>query len=356
MDEEPEGEQLRDWLPRTAALLVGTLALATAFIAAYVGALHQPTPRDVPVGVVLGDQKAQAVLAAVRGRTDEIKPVQYDSPDDADDGLTAREVYAVLASAPSGGGLTLTTASASAPSATGLVIQVVTQAAQRAQLPLQVTDEVPVEASDPRGLVPFYLAVGYVLGGYLASTALGLKTGPAPRNLARAGLRIAALAVYSVVLGIIGATVVGPILDVWHHDIPAVAAVGTLAVFAAAMVASAVQAWLGLLGTGIVILLLVVLGNPGSGGIYAPEFLPTALRGMHRWNVPGLATDLIKSAVYFDRRSMGWAISGLTVWGLVGALGLITATLFRAHRAAIRNRPARTSRPADPPGPSDARH
>lgn len=41
MDEEP---RTRDWLPRTAALLVGTLALATAFIAAYVGALHQPHP------------------------------------------------------------------------------------------------------------------------------------------------------------------------------------------------------------------------------------------------------------------------------------------------------------------------
>ena len=52
MDEEPE-LRTREWLPRTAALLVGTLALATAFIAAYVGALHQPTPRDVPVGLLV---------------------------------------------------------------------------------------------------------------------------------------------------------------------------------------------------------------------------------------------------------------------------------------------------------------
>ena len=101
------------------------------------------------------------------------------------------------------------------------------------------------------------------------------------------------------------------------------------------------QGWLGLLGTGLVILLLVVLGNPGSGGIYAPEFLPAALRGMHRWNVPGLATDLIKSAVYFDRRSARWPLAGLLIWTALGLLGLLTAALFRERRA---DRPARADR------------
>ncbi len=33
-----------------------------------------------------------------------------------------------------------------------------------------------MERTDPRSLVPFYLAVGHVLGGYLASTALGPPT------------------------------------------------------------------------------------------------------------------------------------------------------------------------------------
>ncbi|MBM0237491.1 hypothetical protein JNW88_10540 [Micromonospora sp. ATA32] len=153
VDEGPDqGIAPREWLPRTAALLVGTLALATAFIAAYVGALHQPTARDVPVGVVLGDQRAQSVLAAVRGQTDKIKPIGYDNPDEAD-GLTARKVYGVLTSTPDGG-LTLTIASASAPSATDLIVGVLTQAAQHAQAPLRVVDEVPVEQTDPRGLVP----------------------------------------------------------------------------------------------------------------------------------------------------------------------------------------------------------
>ncbi|WP_410809797.1 hypothetical protein [Micromonospora sp. 067-2] len=334
MDEASE-VRVRDWLPRTVGLLLGTLALATAFIAAYVGALHQPKPRDVPVGVAAADRPARAVLAAVRDRTNKIKAIGYDDTGAADDGLTSREVYAVLGSTPDGG-LVLTTASAGAPAATDLVVQVLTAAAQQARLPLRVTDEVPVASTDPRGLVPFYLAIGYVLGGYLASTALGISLGTAPRSLRRAGLRIGALAVYSVVLGIIGAVIVGPVLDVWNHDLPAIAGTGVLAAFAAAMVAAAIQGWLGVLGTGLVILLLVVLGNPGSGGIYAPEFLPTWLRGMHRWNVPGLTTDLIKSAVYFDRRSAAWSITGLALWSVVGLVALIAAALVRGSRATPR--------------------
>ncbi|TDC45431.1 hypothetical protein E1258_30365 [Micromonospora sp. KC207] len=335
MDDEPD-IPVREWLPRTAALLAGTLALATAFIAAYVGTLHDPVPRDVPVGVVLGDQRAQAVMAAVRGETDKIEPVEYDDAAAADVGLTAREVYGVLTATPEGG-LRLATASASAPAAADVVDQVFAEAARRSDLPLTVTDEVPVEQTDPRGLVPFYLAVGYILGGYLAATALGLRTGTAPRSLASAGLRIAVLAAYAVVLGVVGALVVGPVLDIWHHDVPAVAAVGALAVFAAAMIASAMQGWLGLFGTGLAILLLVVLGNPGSGGIYAPEFLPAWIRGMHRWNVPGLTTDLIKSAVYFDRRSMGWPLGGLALWVALGVVGLLTATLVRGRHAGARH-------------------
>ncbi|MEU2661752.1 hypothetical protein ACLQ20_01780 [Micromonospora sp. DT46] len=339
-------QEMRDGLPRTAALLLGTLVLATAFITAYVGALHRPTPRDVPVGVVRGDQKAQAVLAAVRNQSDTLDAVEYADPRAADDGLLTREVYGVLATGAEGG-LVLTTASAAAPAATDVVVRVLDTAARQAEMPLRVTDEVPVAATDPRGLVPFYLAVGYVLGGYLAATVLGLGNGTAPRSLRRAGLRIAALAGYSLVLGAAGAIVVGPVLDVWDHDLFGVAASGTLAVLAAAMIASAVQGWLGLFGTGLVILLLVVLGNPGSGGIYAPEFLPTWLRGMHRWNVPGLATDLLKSVVYFDRRSTGWPIAGLTIWTALGVAGVLSATPFQARRrAGRRTAPGPTSEDA----------
>ncbi|MEV6690136.1 hypothetical protein AB0M35_01480 [Micromonospora sp. NPDC051196] len=330
-----EESAVRDWLPRTAALLFGTLILASAFIAAYVGALHAPNPRDVPVAVVTGDQAAQRLLAAVREQTDSVEAISYADPAAAETALNSREVYATLVAA-ADGALTLTLASASAPAATDVLQQVITTAGQQAGVPIQVTDQVPVSPDDPRGLVPFYLAVGFVLGGYLASTVLGLSLGTAPAGLRGAGLRIASLAIYAVLLGIVGAVLVGPVFGVWPDDVVKIAAVGALAAFAAAMVASAVQGWLGLFGTGLVILLLVVLGNPGSGGVYAPEFLPAILRGMHLWNVPGPATDLIKSAVYFDSRAARWPLTGLAIWVAAGIVGLITAALVRGRHTAAR--------------------
>jgi hypothetical protein len=334
---EPERDDWwKSWLVRTTALLVGTLALGIAFIWAYAGALHDPTPRDVPVGVIRGDGPAQTLMAAVRSQSDAIEPIEYADPAAATEALQRRAVYAVVGSTDAGGtGLTLTAASASSPTAVDFVVQTLTGAADAAQVPITVADAVPTSSGDARGLVPFYLVVGLVLAGYLASTALGVKLGTTPRDMDRAAMRIGALAVFSVLAGIGGALVTGPILGVFTAHRPGLAVAGSLIVFASALVAAFVQGWLGLLGTGLVIFLFVVLGNPGSGGIYAPEFLPAFFRGMHRWNVPGLGVDLVTSVAYFDRKAAGWPVTALALWALLGVGGLLGATAVlgkRAHR------------------------
>ncbi|WP_326560966.1 hypothetical protein [Micromonospora sp. NBC_01796] len=349
---EPVGrESWRRSLIRSAVLLFGTLVLATAFIAAYAGALHDPTPRDVPVGVVRSDQPARTLLAAVRQQDKALRAVEYDSRAAADKALNGRDVYAVLASTTGGGtpALTLVTASAAAPIAAQVITQIVQTAAQRGQVPLAVSDAVPIAANDQRGLVPFYLAVGLVLGGYLGATVLGITLGTTPRTLSRAGARIGGLAVYSALLGLAGALVTGPGLDVWHTHFAGLVGAGALAAFAAAMAAAAVQGWLGLLGTGLVILLLVVLGNPGSGGIYAPEFLPDFFRDMHLWNIPGLATDLVRAVVYFSSDAAAWPAATLAIWAVAGLLLLLAATAIRGEGLhSWTRRPRPHPRPQDP--------
>jgi hypothetical protein len=337
----------------TVGMLLGVLAVATAFLAAHVGALHQPTPKDVPVGVARTDNRAVALLDAVRAETDKIQPIRYADPGAASEALAERAVYAVLTGAGDpaggsspggdgepGGALTLTVASASAPTATDLIQQVLAGAAKRAGVTLDVTDAAPTSAADPRGLVPFYLTSGLVFGGYLAATMLSQAGGTAAPNLRANGVRVAALGGYSALLGIIGAVIAGPIVHVWDHDLAAVAAAGALVTLAAALLAAAVQSWLGPLGTGLVILLLVALGPPTSGGATAPEFLPAALRGVHRWNIPGLGTDLIRSVAYFDHRAFLRPLTGLAGWVAFGLIGTSTATIVKnRHRARKRASP-----------------
>ncbi|MDG4828595.1 hypothetical protein O7627_04655 [Solwaraspora sp. WMMD1047] len=349
-DEKPKTRVLS-----TVGMLLGVLAVGTAFLAAHVGALHQPTPKDVPVGVARTDQRAVALLDAVRAETDKIQPIRYADPDAADEALAERAVYAILASAPAGGSnppggsspggdsesgaaLTLTVASASAPTATDLIQQVLAGAAKRAGVTLDVTDAAPTSAADPRGLVPFYLTSGLVFGGYLAATMLSQAGGTAAPNPRASGIRIAALGGYSALLGVIGAVIAGPVVHVWDHDLVAVAAAGALVTLAAALLAAAVQSWLGPLGTGLVILLLVALGPPTSGGATAPEFLPSALRGVHRWNIPGLGTDLIRSVAYFDHRAFLRPLTGLVGWVAFGLAGTFTATIVKNRRRARERR------------------
>ncbi|MFI6758533.1 hypothetical protein ACIBF5_05225 [Micromonospora sp. NPDC050417] len=331
--EPSDPESWRRSVIHGAGLLFGTLVIATAFIASYAGALHQPTPKDVPVAVVRSDQPARALLAAVRQRDRALKPIEYADRAAADDALAGRDVYAVLASSNTGGkpGLTLVTASAAAPLATQVITQTVQVAAERGQAPLAVSDSVPIAPADPRGLVPFYLAIGLVLGGYLGSTVLGLRVGTTPRTVARAGTRIGGLALYSGLLGLAGALVTGPGLDVWHGRFASLFGASALVAFAASMAAAAAQGWLGLLGTGLIILLLVVLGNPGSGGIAAPEFLPDFFRDMHLWNIPGLGTDLVKAVVYFGPDATAQPAVTLAIWAVAGMLLLLAATVVRGR-------------------------
>jgi hypothetical protein len=48
--------------PRATLLIVGVIALQLLFIASYVGALHDPKPKDVPIGLVAPRAAADQAL------------------------------------------------------------------------------------------------------------------------------------------------------------------------------------------------------------------------------------------------------------------------------------------------------
>ncbi|MEV0719420.1 hypothetical protein [Asanoa sp. NPDC050611] len=333
----PRREPAAPALPVRRAIAVGAgplfiaLLVGIAFIAAFVGALHNPRPVDVPVGVVRGDQAAESLMAAVRAQGPRLLAVDFDSRAAADRALDRHQVYAVLATG--GSGLTLTVASAAGPAATTVISAIL--AAQRAGVPLAVTDAVPVVTDDQRGVVPFYLAVGLVIGGYFGGIALSLALGTVPATPSRAALRMGGLAVHAALLALAGVLIVGPILDIWHRHLPELFGAGLLLAWAAALFAVAVQSWLARIGTALIVLLLVVLGNPGSGGIYSPEFLPGFFRGIHEWDIPGLGADLIRSVIYFPDAARSPAVK-LAIWCLGSIIVLLAATEVLGRPRALR--------------------
>jgi len=344
----------RTWLGRTIAVLGAVLVLATGMIWAWIGGLHSPQPKNIPVAVVASDPVARAALVAIRQNTHVLEAKVYSSAADASSALNKHKVDAILASDATllGGGLNLTVASGSGPGVADTVATTIGSAAQNVNVPLAIEDVYPLSGGDSRGLTPFWLTLAWILGGLLAAVALGIAIGTVPRDLDRLGMRLGALAVFSLLLGLLGALFAGPFLDVWHEHTVGLWLAGSLITFTAALIASAMQSWLGLWGVGIATVLMLVLGVPGSGGPVAAPFLPGFFRGMPRWLPNGLGTDLVRGVEYFGRNANTWSITGLTLWSLASVLALLgaTAVLGRRARAEAHQRAATPGTPAAPAG------
>jgi len=338
----------KTWLLRTGAALLATLVLGTALIWAWLGGLANPTARNIPVAVIGGDSTAIAVLSVDQENT-ELKVVHYKTARSAIDALSKRKVSAILASDQPGlsGGLNLTIASGAGPGVANAVVNSINSVTSANNIPLAIEDVYPTSAKDADGRTPFYLMMAWIIGGLIAAVILGVALGTVPRDLDRLGMRLGALFVFSLILGLIGALFAGPFLGIWHRHTFGLWMTGTLIVFTAALITSALQSWLGMWGIGVSVLLLLVLGVPGSGGLWGSQLIPGFFRSMHSWVPNGLGTDLIRGLEYFGRNANTWPITGLALWALASIVALVASTTVLGRHA----RPV-VPRPGDlPPEP-----
>jgi hypothetical protein len=187
----------------------------------------------------------------------------------------------------------------------------------------------PLPASDSRGLVGFYLAVGWVVGGYLGASLFGLTFGPTRTR--RAVLpRLAGLAALGLLAGFFGALVATEIAG-YDRGLLTLTLIVLLTTTGVGVATTAFQALLAVAGTSVAILLFVILGNPSSGGPFAPELLPGFWSAMGPLLPPGAATTAIQHAAYFPAAPSAGPPLVLSAWLVGGAL--IAFLLGGRHRA-----------------------
>lgn len=327
---------LRDAVtPRAFALVLGVLLLQLGFILSYLGAFHSPTPEHIRVGVVAPAGAPAATAQRLVGQLDGIAGSPLDarvvaSPDEARAQLRDRRLDGALVLG-TGSSDRLLVASAQGGSLAQALEQVVSAVAAGQGRTVAVDDVVPAEEGDARGLGAFYVAVGWVVGGYLVASILAIGAGAKPATPRRARIRLASLAVYSVLSGLGGALIAGPLLGALTGHFWAVAGFGTLLVFGVGAFTMAIQAVTGILGIGIAVLLFVVLGNPSAGGAYPGPLLPPFWRAIGPWLPPGAGTSALRGIVYFDGAGAGRASLVMLAYSVVGAAGLVAAAVTR-HR------------------------
>ncbi|WP_026417982.1 MULTISPECIES: membrane protein [Actinoalloteichus] len=331
--------ELRDALtPRAVLLVLAVLALHLAFVLSYAGAFHAPTPQRVPVAVVAPPGQADQLAEQL----DDLpgQPLRAHVVDDeaaAVARLERREVDAAIVANPDSDTDTVLVASAAGASVGEAVRGVLTPVQQERGRQLQTRDVVPAASGDARGLTPFYLVIGWMLGGYLASAIMGLAGGEHRARPARVGVRLAVLAGYAVLSGLGGALIVGPVLDALPSgNVLVLWWVGALVAFASGATTMALQVLFGVVGVGVAILAFVVLGNPSAGGAYDASLLPPFWRAVGPWLPPGAGTTLVRDTAYFGDAPIAGPVGVLSGYAVLGvAVALIAAAL-------LSRRPRRT--------------
>ena len=301
--------------PKAVALVLApALVLMLAFAFFYVGAFHEPTPHHVAVAVV-GPPAAAVQLNRLAG--DPLDARQASSRPAALSQIDDREVYGAYEAATN----RLFVASA-ANRATAVALEATfnrVAAAQRRPA-VRVTDVKPLPRADPNGTSAFYAVIAWVFGGYIGATLIGLIGSPRSSSRRRAAARIGALAGFAIVAGILSVVMLRASFDAFSGHVVALSAIGALTIFASGAATAGIQAAAGPAGTGLVILVFVILGNSASGGPFARPLLPGLWRTIGGLLPPGASVDLARSALFFDGARIAGPIVVLVVWAALGTV------------------------------------
>jgi hypothetical protein len=299
--------------PKTVAIvLFPALVLMLAFAFSYVGAFHDPTPHNVPVAVV-GPPAVTSQLDALPG--DPLDARQASSRADALSQIDDREVYGAYDATTN---RLLVASAANRATAIALAATFNRVAAAKSGPAVRVTDVKPLPPKDPNGTAAFYAVIAWVFGGYIGSTLIGLIGSPRSRSRQRAGARIGAFAGFGIVGGILSVVMLRACFDVFSGHVVALCAIAALTIFASGAATGGIQAAAGPAGTGLVILVFVILGNAASGGPFARPLLPGLWRTIGGVLPPGASVDLARSALFFDGARIAGPMLVLVGWTAVG--------------------------------------
>lgn len=211
--------------------------------------------------------------------------------------------------------------------------------AAEAGLTVKERDVVPLVKYDSRGLSAFYVVFGVTLSSFVLAQGL---TGAA--GSVRLRHRLYAMGGFAVAIGVVAATIAGPLLGALTGPWFALTTSLSLLSAAVAFATKALGAWLGAAGFGVAVLALTTVGNAVSGSAIGYDLLPSWARAISPILPPGAAVRAINEFGYFDGSNAWSSLVVLAVWAVAG----FGAVLLRSAAATARStvaagQPRRTS-------------
>ncbi|MDF3291502.1 ABC transporter permease [Streptomyces silvisoli] len=300
------------FLPAVVVTFIVAVA-AGLFAGSYTYAFANPTPRHIPTavtGVPASEVKrAQFVQGMERALGASLRLRHYPTYAQALHAVNEQQVFAILQERRGRAELDLSGASGAS------VAQLLAEAAPRVSssvgVPLVVKDIRPLQPGDPRGLAVFYISLASVILGFIGAVQLSVHA----KELTPAE-RIAFTVAYSLLGGFSICAVVDwglgalrlPFVESWL--------ILALTMFTSGMVFSMFNVLIGRWALLPTWGLMVMLGNPSSGGAVSWPLLPSLLGTVGRWLPPGASVNAQHTAVYFRHYQHPFPFAVLAVWAV----------------------------------------
>lgn len=309
---------------RTALILIIAMLAQLAIIAAFTGAMSNPSLTNAEIGLVVGSSGDAGALNGVSGRLN-LHPLasEQDARRQVHDGSLPAAL--ILGE----GKATLITASASGVELEGAIARAVESPLSSAGIRLSTVDVRPLPHSDPRGLGTFLLVIGWVLGGYLGVVLLTRARRDPFGSVRRTLGTFAWLAGYSFVSVVLGVLVASGILGILAGNVAVLILIGWLISFAVCAFTAGLVAVFGMPGVVIAIGCLVVLGNPTSGGSVPDQMLAGGWRVLAETLPTNAAVRGLRAVSYFGGSGLENPVLVLALYAGITVLLALAVSVFR---------------------------
>ncbi|NED12695.1 ABC transporter permease [Streptomyces sp. SID9124] len=294
-------------------LLFILAAAAGLFAGSYTYAMANPTPHSIPTAVVSEPDTARGreFVAGMDKALDASLVIRvYPTAAAAREALEEQEVFAIVRSGARG--VSLDVAAASGAAVAQLLAESAAKVGDTLSIPVAVQDVKPLQKGDPRGLALFYISLAAVIIGFVGAIQLSVH--------ARSLIPLERIG-FTVAYSLLGAFAIAAVVD-WllgAVDLPFVESWLILAftMFTSGMVFTMFNTLIGrwaMLPTWGV---MVLLGNPSSGGAVSWPLLPSLLGHIGRWLPPGASVNAQHTAVYYQGHQRVFPYLVLAGWALV---------------------------------------
>ncbi|MFI1195106.1 ABC transporter permease [Micromonospora sp. NPDC020750] len=313
----PAAEDRKTRIARYIALFAMPFIMVTMMFATYMGTMHSPHPREMPVAVVGTGPGAEAIVNALNsapGQAVDARLVPAGS--DAVELLRDREIAGALQVPAEGSDrATIYTAMAAGASQATTVQQLLAPVAVGQNWTTAAENIVPLPEGDSSGTAVLFAAMGMMLAGYVPLSMLLM----AVPHLLSVRRFLPLLAGWSALTSTIIWLILGPIVGAVDGHYLQFLGVGMLATGAVGLTQLFLTKLMGPLAVIIGMLLYVVLGMPASNLALPVDVMPGFFSFLHGVLPLPAAGETLRALLYFDGRGAGAYLLTLAVW-LVGAL------------------------------------